>query len=285
MTERKPFALLIVIVLLLVFGGVFYVAIDSLTKEIATPPRPGRGVTRDGKSISIPALKAAIEAGNIAAIKAELAKGNADINDQFGLLESGRRQVSLLTYAAMQGNATLIRDLIAGGAKPEGASDDWGTPLMMAAAKGDLASMTELLKAGAKVDDRNKWGETALIMAVRFGSADKVNALLEAGASVKLADNEGNTPLAAAAGSEAPAAIAKILIDAHAEVDNANRDGVTPLMLAAKLGDVDKCTVLLTGGANVGIKDGNGWTALEWAKQRSDSSGDRCADVLAQAIK
>jgi ankyrin repeat protein len=56
-------------------------------------------------------------------------------------------------------------------------------------------------------------------------------------------------------------------------------------MLAAKLGDVDKCIELLSGGANVHLKDGNGWTALEWAKQRSDTSGDKCAEVLAQAGK
>lgn len=285
MGERKPFALLIVIVLLLIFGGVFWYAIDSLTKEIAATPKPAKGSARAGNSVAIDALKAAIAKGDIAAIKAELSKGGADINGQFQMGESGRRQVSLLTYAAMQGNAELIKSLINAGARPEAASDDWGTPLMMAAAKGDLATVSELLKAGAKVDDRNKWGETALIMAVRFGSAEKVQALLDAGASVRLADNEGNTPLAAAAGSEAPAAIVGMLLEKSAEVDSANRDGVTPLMLAAKLGDVDKCILLLSAGASTTVKDGNNWTALDWARQRSDTAGEKCAVILTQAGK
>jgi hypothetical protein len=285
MAERRPFALLVVIALLLIFGGVFWFAIDSLTREITPANRPAKGSTRAGNSVAVASLKAAIDKADIAAVRAELSKGGASINGQFQLLESGRRQVSLLTYAAMQGNAELIKSLIAAGAKPEEASDDWGTPLMMAAAKGDLASMTELLKAGAKVDDRNKWGETALIMAVRFGSADKVQALLDAGASVRLADNEGNSPLAAAAGSEAPAPILALLLEKSPEVDAANRDGVTPLMLAAKLGDVDKCIMLLSAGASTAAKDSNNWSALDWARQRSDAAGEKCAAILAQAGK
>ncbi len=283
MSQRRPYALMFVIALLLVFGGVFYFAIDSLTKEFTPGSRPTK--TSGHGKVSLSGLRTAIEKGDIASIKAELAKGGADINGQFQLLEAGRRQVSLLTYAAMQGNAELIKSLVAAGAKPEAASDDWGTPLMMAAAKGDLASLTELLRAGAKVDDRNKWGETALIMAVRFGSEDKVKALLQAKASVRQSDNEGNSPLAAAAGSEAPAPIVKLLLDAGAEVDTANRDGVTPLMLAAKLGDADKCMLLLSAGASTTLKDGNNWTAVDWARQRSDTAGEKCAVILSEAGK
>ena len=65
----------------------------------------------------------------------------------------------------------------------------------------------------------------------------------------------------------------------------ANRDGVTPLMLAAKLGDVDKCILLLSAGASTIVKDGNNWTALDWARQRSDTAGEKCAAILTQAGK
>jgi len=122
-------------------------------------------------------------------------------------------------------------------------------------------------------------------MAVRFGSAEKVQALLEAGSSVNLADNEGNSPLAAAAGSEASADIVAMLIEKGAQVDSVNRDGVTPLMLAAKLGDVDKCILLLSAGASTTVKDGNNWTALDWARQRSDAAGEKCAEILTNAGK
>lgn len=283
MSDKKPFSLVIVVVALLIFGGVFYFAIDNLTKEITPAPHPAQGMPQpSGKSASVAALKDAVDKGDIAAIKAAAEKAGG-INGQFALLESGRRQISLLTYAAMQGDAKLIAGLIAAGAKPEGASDDWGTPLMMAAAKGDLASLNELLKAGAKVEDRNKWGETALNMAVRFGTPDKVKALLDAGASVNKADSDGNTPLAATSGSESPAEIVKMLLEAKADPDAANKDGVTPLMQAAKLGDLQKCVLLLDAGAKVGLKDSNSWTAFDWAKQRSDDSGEKCASFLAQA--
>lgn len=283
MPQTKHFSLIIVVVLLLVFGGVFYYAIDSLTQEISSTPRFVHGLPGDsGKSAAVNALKTAVSKGDIAAIKAATERVGG-INGQFPLLESGRRQMSLLTYAAMQGDAKLIAGLLAAGARLENASDDWGTPLMMAAAKGDLASLNELLKAGAKVEDRNKWGETALILAARFGTLEKVKALIDAGAIVAQADNEGNTALAAAAGSDSPAVVVKMLLDSNAEVDTANKDGVTPLMQAAKLGDMDKCVLLLDAGAKASLKDSNSWTAHDWAKQRADETGDKCATLLSQA--
>jgi ankyrin repeat protein len=287
MSDRKPFSLIIVIVVLLVFGGVFYYAIDNLSKELTNVPHSAKGQpSGTGNGTSPAALKAAMEKGDIGAIKAEIAKGGAanTINSPYPLLE-GRRQISLLTYAAMQGKADLVRALIDAGARTEPDSDDFGTPLMMAAAKGDLATLKELLKAGAKVDDRNKWGETALIKASTLGNAEGVRALLDGGASVKITDADGNTPLALAAGSEAPAAIVKMLIDAKADVDSTNRDGVTPLMQAAKLGDLQKCVMLLDAGAKATLKDNNNWTAKEWANQRQDESGKKCEELLAQAAR
>ncbi|MBX3375806.1 MAG: ankyrin repeat domain-containing protein [Phycisphaeraceae bacterium] len=283
MKKRRPYAFLLVVVLLLAFGTVFYIAIERLTREVSPVSKSGPGTATSRQTASAAVLRKAIEDGDIAAIKAELARSGGDINGQFYLLEVGRRQVSLLTYAAMQGSSQTIKALIEAGARPEAASDDWGTPLMMAAAKGDLASMSELIKAGAKVNERNRWGESALFMAVRFGSPDKVRLLLDSGASVRLADNEGNSVLAAAAGGEAPPEILRMLLDAGADPDTANRDGVTPLMIAAKLGDADKCILLLSAGASTTLKDGNGWTALDWARQRSDAAGERCAEVLVQA--
>lgn len=285
MNKRRPYAFLLVVALLLVFGGVFYFAIERLTREVAPIAKGGPGTATSSQTASAAVLRKAIEDGDIAAIRAELARSGGDINGQFHLLEVGRRQVSLLTYAAMRGDQDLIKSLIEAGARPEAASDDWGTPLMMAAAKGDLASMSELIKAGAKVNERNRWGETALFMAVRFGSPEKVRLLLDSGASVRVADNEGATVLAAASGSESPAEIMRMLLEAGADTDTANRDGITPLMIAAKLGDVDKCILLLSAGANTGLKDANNWTALDWARQRSDSAGERCAEVLFQAAR
>lgn len=275
--KRLPF--LVAVALLASFGLIFYFAIDSLNKEISTPPRAARN--GQARGFMPEALKAAAAKGDINAIKLELAKGG-DINMPYPILE-GRRQITLLTYAAMQGDANLIKALIAAGAKPGTPSDDWGTPLMMAAAKGDPASISELLKAGAKVDERNKFGETALMMAVRFGTDERARALIEAGANVNLADVDGTTPLAAASGGDASAAIVRTLLDSKADVDAANKDGVTPLMLAAKQGDLEKCVLLLDAGAKATLKDSNNWTALDWARQRSDDSGNKCASYLAQA--
>jgi hypothetical protein len=54
-------------------------------------------------------------------------------------------------------------------------------------------------------------------------------------------------------------------------------------MRAAEAGEVSKCAMLLNAGARAELRDADGRTAMDWARLRSDESGERCAAFLAQA--
>jgi ankyrin repeat protein len=280
----RPIALWVVVAVLLLVVGFLYLRIESLTQELRSPSSHSRPVVTSvgGRSVRSPeAARDAIAAGDVGALKREL-EGGVDPGAAVQIEGGSRRQMPILVFAAMQGNPDMVAALIEKGAKIETASADGWTPLMMGAARGDAATFQAILRARPALDARNKWGQTALMIGARAGEEEKVRALIAAGADAKAADEEGNTALALAAGAEGPAGVLKALLDAGADADAADREKVTPLMRAADRGDVDKCVLLLNGGARADLKDSDGRTALEWAKQRSDAAGERCVEVLSR---
>lgn len=292
-SQKKPVALWVIVVALLVAGAVLLYRVQNLNQDLGhsseAKPAPTAPIKATNGAppasapvVQVASLRDAINKADWAGLKGELAKG-VDVNAQMQLVEGSRRQMTLLMYTAMQGSADGVKQLLATGADPDGADPTGTTPLMMAAAKGELAVVTMLLDAKARVDTRNRWGQTPLMNAAQAGSAEVIKALLAAGASPKAIDEEGNSPLIKAAGSDASVSAIQDLIKAGAEVDSANAEGVTALMRAAERGDADKVTALLNAGAKVDLKDRDGRKAIEWAQQRSDEAGKRVIDILSAA--
>src|SRR5688572_23088792 len=96
-------------------------------------------------------------------------------------------------------DATRIRSLLAGQPDLQARDVDGNTALHWAALNGDASLVKVLLKRGASPDITNNVGATPLLYAV--GNVDSVRALLEAGAAgtVNKASKFGTTPLVAAA--------------------------------------------------------------------------------------
>lgn len=287
MRSRSPAALWLVVIVLIAAGGVLMYGLNGLTHDVAVPSSASASVPARARAtggVSVEALRDAITRNDVAALRAQISAG-ASVNGTYLLLESGRRQMTPLTFAAMQTAPDMVRALLAAGAKPDIASDGGWTPLMMAAARGDLTSVSLLIGAGAPVDAQDNWGETALIKAVRSGSPDKVRALINAKAPIGAADADGNTALHIAAAQPAPAEVVSLLLEAGAAADIANKAGVTPLMKAADAGDTAKCLLLLNAGARPEAKDADGNTAQDWANLRADDAGKQCAAIIAQASR
>jgi ankyrin repeat protein len=130
-----------------------------------------------------------------------------------------------IMYAALYGEADLVRVLLTRGANPKIHNDGGGTALMYAVE--DAEKVRLLLASGADVNARSGEGRTALLIAVgRNGSNDVVKVLLDAGAdpSVRLPDGRG--PLALAVAARDPSLL-QLLMDRGA--------GKTPLPLANAL--------------------------------------------------
>ena len=81
-----------------------------------------------------------------------------------------RDGVTPLMHAAENGNARVIRQLVADGADVNDADKKGWTALMYAVRHGQLKAAAELITVGADIDAEARNGWTALSLAVKAGS-------------------------------------------------------------------------------------------------------------------
>lgn len=132
-------------------------------------------------------------------------------------------------------------------------------------------------------------GETALLLAVRFQDAESVRLLLEAGANTEVSDARGRTALLWAGIREdgcsreyASPEIIRLLMEASADVnvqatyrgnealfmcEDLKHISDTPLLQAVRRSDVETVRLLVKHGADLSLKNDDGWTALDLAVQ------------------
>ncbi|KAJ3114946.1 hypothetical protein HDU96_001446 [Phlyctochytrium bullatum] len=175
-----------------------------------------------------------------------------------------------LYVASLMGRADAAGLLLTHGADPHIRNRKGDTPLYVAASRRELGVLQTLLAAGASVDSRNRHGITALASAAHHNHADVMGVLLKAGASPVAADDRGEVALHAAAGRGRIEAVAVLLEDPagrRAQLDARNVDGETPLHKAAGVGSAGVVKVLVRMGAEVGVRDGSGRTAVDVARE------------------
>jgi ankyrin repeat protein len=170
------------------------------------------------------------------------------------LLSAATPPSAPIADAAMKGDVTTVRKLIAAGEKVNGAQGDGMTALHWAADHGDSAIAAMLLAAHADVKAVTRIGHyTPLLIASRTGSPAVVRALLAAGSDANVRSDAGASPLhlAAAAGNTD---VVTALIDRGADV-NAKEPvwGQTPLIFAASYDRADAIRVLIKRGADPSV--------------------------------
>ena len=100
--------------------------------------------------------------------------------------------------AAWNGDAEMVKHLLAAGANVNAVNKNNLTALFMAALQGRLEILRILVDAGAGVNTCNKDGWPVVMAAARNGHAEVVRQLIIAGADVNVASNKGGTALGAA---------------------------------------------------------------------------------------
>ena len=155
--------------------------------------------------------------------------------------------------AAMKRDASAVRALIRQGADVNAAQGDGMTALHWAAQQGDADLVKMLVAAGARTEltTRNA-AYVPLHLAARSGSAAAVTALLDAGANVRAATSSGGTTALHFAAANGDRATVLALLDHKAPVDA--RDNAfmqTPLMWAAAYDRTDAVALLTARGADV----------------------------------
>ena len=137
------------------------------------------------------------------------------------------------------GDSAAVKQELATGADVESRTRDQATPLIVAALAGRLEIVELLLSNGADVMARNSGGFTALHASAYSGSVPIAKSLLDKGAVLDDADNKaGVTPLMVA-GERDHLAVAELLIAKGADVSHAEIHGYMPITRALFKGNTD----------------------------------------------
>jgi len=116
-------------------------------------------------------------------------------------LRQSRELGRQLAQAAMDGDAAVVKDLLAAGADPKWKGSTGATALMAAAQGGHAEVVDLLIAAGSEANAANTAGVTPLILAAQNGHVNVTARLLAAGADVQARDEDGDTALSVAQNS------------------------------------------------------------------------------------
>ena len=208
-------------------------------------------------------------------------KAKADVTNEFG--------ATPLAEAVKVTDARMVKTLLDAGAGTAGANLDGETALMLAIKTGELPIVRMLINAGADVNTVEKEHKQTPLMyaaAADKNAGEMVRLLLSRGADVKprslsydwethIAEEPrvqyrpfgGFTALLYAARDGCYDCV-EALIANGADVNTPTPEGVTPLMIALDNDNNDIAKLLLDRGANPGVWDWYGRTALYIAVDR-----------------
>ena len=198
------------------------------------------------------------------------------------LVDIEEKTTALILAASARPDAAtpLVRLLLDAGANATGPSGDYA--LERASVNGYVDAMRLLLSAGANPnalvrhnDPANDW--TLLMRTSQRPRVEPVELLLQSGARLHATQRNGFTALMWAVGTANNAAVIKLLLAKGANPNVQDTGGHTPLMKAVTnitephnpaRGYVENVRALLEGGADVGMKNHAGGTALTIAQAR-----------------
>lgn len=125
----------------------------------------------------------------------------------------------------------------------------------------DVAALEQAMRDGAPVDERNAEGQTALLVAVWNDDVESARRLIAAGADVNAKDRISDSPYLVA-GAHGRVEILRLILDNGADLQSTNRFGGTALIPAAEKGHPEAVEMLIKAGVDVDHVNNLGWTAL-----------------------
>ncbi|KAB1866779.1 hypothetical protein F6A08_02905 [Microbacterium algeriense] len=177
-----------------------------------------------------------------------------------------------LLAAAAAGDETTVRSAIETGADIEARGSGGMTPLVAATKANHTAAARVLIEAGADVNAKDDMQDSAYLYAGARGHDEILRLTLEHGADLTSTNRFGGTALIPAAERGLLSTI-RILLGAGVDPNHVNNLNWTALHEAIVLGDgsatyVEVVRTLLDGGADAGIRDGDGVLPVDLAAAR-----------------
>ncbi|WP_372343749.1 ankyrin repeat domain-containing protein [Streptomyces sp. KL116D] len=178
-----------------------------------------------------------------------------------------------LLDAAATGDAGAVRAALGAGADPEARDAHRRTPLLLAALHDHVAAAQVLVGAGADPNAQDDRSDSAWLVTGVTGSVAMMRALLPAHPDLKVTNRFGGISVIPAAERGHVDYVRAVLRETDIDVDHVNRLGWTALLEAVILGDGGRAhqeivELLITAGADPGLPDADGVTALEHAERR-----------------
>ncbi|MEU6249600.1 ankyrin repeat domain-containing protein [Glycomyces sp. NPDC047010] len=180
-----------------------------------------------------------------------------------------------LLEAAGAGDADAAARLLGRGAEVDVRDGEGRSPLMLAALADHVAAARVLVEYGADPDARDDLGDTPWVTCGVTGSVAMMHAILDAGPDLEVPNRRGGSPLHPASERGHADYVREVLAATGiaAYIDRVNYNGWTALLEAVALGDgggphQEIAALLLDAGADASIRDRNGRTALDHARER-----------------
>jgi ankyrin repeat protein len=168
--------------------------------------------------------------------------------------------------AVKRDDPAAITALLQRGFDPNTPGPDGTTGLFMALRDGSLKVVPVLVAwPSTQVETRTSKDESPLMMAALKGHLEIAKALIARNADV---NKTGWTPLHYAA-TGGHVAIIELLLENHAYIDAESPNATTPLMMAAQYGSTPAVRLLLESGADPGLKNQLGLSAMDFAQRAS----------------
>lgn len=181
--------------------------------------------------------------------------------------------------AIKKDDAATVKMLLDRGFDPNTVNPSGEHGLIVAVREPSLKVISVLLGSSkVNVEPRTEQDESPLMLAALKGLTDLCRQLIVLGADV---NKPGWTPLHYAA-TNGHLTTMELLLEAHAYIDATSPNGTTPLMMAAHYGTPAAVKLLLDGGADPGLKNEQGLSAIDFAQRASRVDA---AEMIAAAIR
>ncbi|CAK9780483.1 ankyrin repeat protein [Cutaneotrichosporon oleaginosum] len=169
-------------------------------------------------------------------------------------------------------DVSALRSALAAGANPDARDTTQRTPLLLASLADDVPAAKVLLEAGASPNAMDDLRQTPWLVTGVTGSVAMLEAILPYDPDMNLRNRYGGISVIPASERRHVEYVRRV-VQTGIKVNHVNHLGWTALLEAVILGDgghkhVEIVKILLEAGADLGIRDKDGVSALKHARER-----------------